>query len=98
MLDEPTCFLDIEHEVLFYQVLSRVKKDLGRTLVVVSHDINRSLSFSDKILALKEGKIFYWGDAQELYESSKLGQLYNTKFKIVSSGDESFVVPEVANR
>ena len=57
LLDEPTTFLDLRYQVEVLDLLARLARDHGRTVVVVLHDLNMALSYADTVLCLKDGRI-----------------------------------------
>ena len=61
LLDEPTTFLDINHQVEVLDLLTDLVKDRGRTVVVVLHDLNLACRYADYIVAMKAGQIIAEG-------------------------------------
>src|SRR5699024_1078693 len=61
LLDEPLNNLDMRHSVQIMKTLRRLVDDLGKTIVIVIHDINFASCYSDNIVALKDGKIVKQG-------------------------------------
>jgi iron complex transport system ATP-binding protein len=57
LLDEPTTYLDISHQLEVMKLLSRLNKELGLTVVMVLHDINHALQYSDYIAVMKKGEM-----------------------------------------
>ena len=63
LLDEPLNNLDMKHSVQIMKVLRRLTEELGKTVVIVIHDINFASCYSDNIVALKDGKVVHsWYD------------------------------------
>lgn len=65
LLDEPLNNLDMKHSVQIMKVLRRLVEELGKTVVIVIHDINFASVYSDNIVALKNGKIINDGPAKK---------------------------------
>lgn len=82
LLDEPLNNLDIKHAVMMMKMLKRTAEELGKTIVLVIHDINFASFYSDYILALKNGKIAYQGTPQEIMKSEVLEEIFDAKFQI----------------
>ncbi|WP_026692944.1 ABC transporter ATP-binding protein [Peribacillus kribbensis] len=61
MLDEPTTYLDLAHQLEVLQLLGKINQDEGRTIIMVIHDLNQAARFSHEILALKNGRIISQG-------------------------------------
>jgi iron complex transport system ATP-binding protein len=57
LLDEPTAFLDMRYQVEILDLLHRLTRDHGRTVVVVLHDLNCAITYADQILFLKQGRL-----------------------------------------
>lgn len=57
LLDEPTTYLDLRYQVEVLDLLARLARDHGRTVVVVLHDLNMALAYADTVLCLKDGRI-----------------------------------------
>lgn len=82
LLDEPLNNLDIKHSVMMMKLLKQTVLELGKTVILVIHDINFAAFYSDYILALKNGKICYQGAPQEIMNPDILEQIFETKFQI----------------
>lgn len=80
LLDEPDSFLDISHKKEFYEILSYLNKEEGKTIVVISHDLQLAFSYSKKICGMKEGNLCFLEQKENLNDE-KISQLFNTKIK-----------------
>ncbi len=56
-LDEPTTYLDIRYQIEILELVRKLNREFGMTIVMVLHDINQSIYFSDKIIGLAGGKV-----------------------------------------
>ncbi len=81
VLDEPTTFLDYRHQASIRRILRDVNAS-GTTVISVTHDVNAALSWSDSILALREGRVAFLGSPQELVAPEVLVGIYDTDFCI----------------
>ena len=79
LLDEPTSYLDIKHQVSMCQLLSRMNRDKGITIVSVFHDINLASYFSDRVMVMKEGKIQGVGPPEEVITKETLDFVYGCR-------------------
>ncbi|HEX9972930.1 MAG TPA: ABC transporter ATP-binding protein [bacterium] len=97
LLDEPTTFLDPKHEAEIYSILKRLNRELGMTIISVTHDINNAVLQSDKIVILRQGKIMYWGKAQDVMKNEILERAFDKTFTFVAhpGTGQNIVVPEV---
>lgn len=77
LLDEPLNNLDMKHAVQIMKVLRRLTDELGKTIIIVLHDINFASCYSDSIVALKDGRIVKAGPAEALIDSAVLKDIYD---------------------
>lgn len=82
LLDEPLNNLDMSHSVQMMKVLRNLCDDLGKTIVLVMHDINFASCYSDNIIALKNGKIEKVGTTNEIVQKEVLEDIYEMNFDI----------------
>ncbi|MGG4491575.1 ABC transporter ATP-binding protein [Metabacillus idriensis] len=82
LLDEPLNNLDMKHSVQIMRVLRRLVDELGKTVVIVIHDINFASCYSDFIVALKDGKIVKEGPVEEIITSPVLKEIYEMDIDI----------------
>lgn len=82
LLDEPLNNLDMNHSVQMMKVLRSLCDELGKTIVLVMHDINFASCYSDNIVALKNGKIEKVGRTDEIVNEKVLGDIYEMNFDI----------------
>nr|WP_314706630.1 ATP-binding cassette domain-containing protein [uncultured Comamonas sp.] len=85
LLDEPLNNLDMKHAVQIMQALRRLCDEQGRTVILVIHDINFAVNYSDHIVALKDGALRYSGATHEVVTEQRLGDLYGLDFEITRS-------------
>ncbi len=77
LLDEPLNNLDMKHSVQIMKILRKLVDDLGKTVVIVLHDINFASVYSDRIVALKDGRLIKDGPAHEIINSESLRDVYD---------------------
>lgn len=82
LLDEPLNNLDMSHSVQMMKVLRNLCDDLGKTIVLVMHDINFASCYSNNIVALKNGKIEKVGTTNEIVQKEVLEEIYEMNFDI----------------
>ncbi|HKY73092.1 MAG TPA: ABC transporter ATP-binding protein [Nitrospira sp.] len=76
LLDEPTAFLDLQHQLEICSVLRSLKEHRGLTIVIVSHDLNIASQYCDRIAVLKEGTMFAMGSPREVIRQDVLQAVY----------------------
>lgn len=83
LLDEPLNNLDAQHSVQMMQMLQRACHELGRTIVIVLHDINFAASYADFIVAMDAGMVTHAAHPDELITDDVLSQVFRTPVKVV---------------
>lgn len=81
ILDEPTIYLDIKYQKLIMELLKKINKEKELTIIMILHDINQALKYSDKVYVLKNGKITNNGSKNILLNSNVLEETFNTKLE-----------------
>ncbi|HLR23696.1 MAG TPA: ATP-binding cassette domain-containing protein [Pseudogracilibacillus sp.] len=82
LLDEPLNNLDMRHSVQIMKTLRRLVDELGKTIVIVIHDINFASCYSDDIVALKDGKIVKHGKTCDVIDQCVLKDIYDMDIDI----------------
>ena len=62
LLDEPTTYLDLSHQIELLELCRALNKERGTTLVAVLHDLNQAARYADHIIAMKDGEVVATGD------------------------------------
>ncbi len=76
LLDEPTAFLDLHHQLDIARILRRLNQDRGLTVVIVSHDLNLASQYCDQLLLLNHGQIVKKGTPETVIRADVLEQVY----------------------
>ena len=82
LLDEPLNNLDMRHAVDMMALLRRTSRELGKTVILVLHDINFASCYADRIVAMRGGKVAYHGTPQELIQPEVLRDLYQLDIRV----------------
>ncbi len=82
MLDEPTSALDLKHQQQIYRLLKKLCENEGKTVVVVTHDINLAAQYCDRLILLNNGKIVRDGTPEEVLKFSIIEEVYGVKVYI----------------
>ncbi|MGK5732888.1 ABC transporter ATP-binding protein [Streptomyces sp. URMC 124] len=85
LLDEPTTYLDIAHQVEVLDLVRRLNRERGRTVVAVLHDLNQAARYADHLVAMKAGRIVAQGRPAEIVTADLVREVF---------GLESVVVPD----
>lgn len=83
LLDEPTNNLDIYHASNMMRTVRRLCDELGKTVILVLHEINYAAFYSDYICAFVDGKIAKFGTVEEVIKKEILSEIYNVDFRII---------------
>ena len=83
LLDEPLNNLDVASSVQMMEHLRYAANEFGRTIVTVLHDINFAARYSDRICAMKDGRIVTFGTVEEVMDSKVLTDIFETKIEVI---------------
>lgn len=82
LLDEPTTYLDIAHQLEVLELVKRLNKELAITVIMVLHDLNHAVQYSDKICVIHEGVVKAFGSPKEVVTTSLIEQVYGVEADI----------------
>ena len=85
LFDEPTAFLDLKHQVRFFDLIHRLNEDDGLTIVTVSHDINLAAAYCRRLVLLSRGRIFRDGTPREVITEEAVGEVYGERVLVDES-------------
>lgn len=83
LLDEPTTFLDINHQVEVLDLLTDLVRDLGRTVIVVLHDLNLACRYADHLIAMKAGRIIAEGRPVDVMTEEVVQDVFSMTARIL---------------
>jgi len=84
LLDEPTTFLDIHHQFEIMELLEKLHKRLGITIIMVIHDLNHAARFSHRVIAVKEGAVFKDDIPHEVITEDVLKEVFSVRAKVIT--------------
>ena len=94
LLDEPTTYLDICHQLEIMQLIGRLNQELGLTVVMVVHDLNHAIMYADHVVVVKAGKLVTSGAPREIITADLLADVFKVKAdEFVLSNDLRALVP-----
>lgn len=91
-LDEPTTYLDIRYQLEILELVKRLNREFGITIVMVLHEINQAIRFSDSIVGLKNGEVLAQGNPEKIITSELLEQLYGVKLGVTEIEGHKYVL------
>ncbi|GIP18780.1 hypothetical protein J40TS1_44220 [Paenibacillus montaniterrae] len=86
LLDEPTTYLDIAHQLEVLDLIKRLNKELGLTVIMVLHDLNHAVQYSDKICVIHRGAVHAYGKPADIMTRQLIGQVYGVEAEIEQVG------------
>lgn len=84
LLDEPLNNLDVARSVQMMEHLKQAAAEFGRTILTVMHDINFAAKYSDRICAMKNGRISAFGEVADIMDADLLTEIFETRIEIVA--------------
>lgn len=79
LLDEPTTFLDVHHQIVLLDLIKRLNREEGKTIIMVLHDINHALKYADKVIIIKDKKIYQIGNPKKVLNEKTLEEVFGIK-------------------
>lgn len=85
LLDEPTTYLDIAHQLEVMEIIRRLNKNHAMTVVMVLHDINHALQYADEIAVIKDRHIFSKGAPQDVLNVEMLAEVFGVRADVFTN-------------
>jgi len=83
LLDEPTTFLDITHQLDVLELLHQLNRDHGRTIVVVLHDLNLAARYADHVVAMRDGRIVATGEPSAVITADIVRDVFGLRCVVI---------------
>jgi iron complex transport system ATP-binding protein len=84
LLDEPTTYLDLSHQIDVLELVGRLHAERGRTVVVVLHDLNLAARYAERLVAMKDGALVASGTPDEVLTEALLAEVFDLEARIVA--------------
>lgn len=84
LLDEPTTFLDLAHQIEVLDLLWELNQNNGRTLVMVLHDLNQACRYADYLVAVKQGRVYTHGTPAEVMNTTTVQEVFGLDTQIIT--------------
>ena len=95
LLDEPTTYLDIYHQIEILEVVKSLNEKYNITIVMVLHDLNQAINYSHNIVIMKNGNLIKQGKATEVLNEQTIKDVYNVSGYIHKQDDEEiYFIPK----
>jgi iron complex transport system ATP-binding protein len=82
LLDEPSAFLDLRHQVQVFELMRRLNRERGLTIVAALHDLNLAALFFPRLVLLRDGKIYRDGSPKEVLTEETIEEIYGIKVRV----------------
>lgn len=92
LLDEPTTYLDVRYQLDILRLVRRLNEEFGMTVVMVLHDINQALRYSDEVVALVEGRVAAQGDPRDVVTPALIEEVFGVALEVADVGGRPFVL------
>ncbi|NRB55518.1 MAG: ABC transporter ATP-binding protein [Salinicola sp.] len=83
LLDEPTSFLDLAHQMEVLELLASLNRESGKTIVMVLHDLNLACRYADHIVALRDGRIHAQGTPHEVITRQRVKEIFQLDCQVI---------------
>lgn len=95
LLDEPTTYLDLAHSIEVLDLVDRMHEELGRTVVMVLHDLNLAIRYSDQLIVMRDGSIVAAGAPKDIISAELLLEVFGLEAAVIADpvSDRPLVVP-----
>lgn len=84
LLDEPTTFLDLSHQVDLLDLLDELQETKKKTIVMILHDLNLSCRYADYLVAVQQGKVYATGTPEQVMTEETVRDVFNLECRVVS--------------
>lgn len=91
LLDEPTTFLDLHHQLRVMETITQLNEDEEVTVAVVLHDIAQAARFADYLIALDDGTVYDWGPPQDVVTEELLADVFNVDAAVSYTPDPQII-------
>lgn len=94
LLDEPTTYLDVRHQLRILKLLRDINENWGKTVVIVLHDMNQAYQYADEVVIMKEGSLVSTGKPHDVLTPAMLRHVFAIDAEIVRTKDgRPLIVP-----
>lgn len=85
LLDEPTTYLDLAHQIEVLELLRNLNKQQNRTIVMVLHDLNQAARYADHLISISSGKIYTEGSPKQVFTEEMIEEVFGLLCKIIDN-------------
>ena len=96
LLDEPTTYLDLAHQIEILELLRGLNQQQGKTVVMVLHDLNLACRYADHLVAVRDGRVYAAGAPGEIMNETLVREVFTLRSRIID--DPFFHTPSFSGR
>lgn len=98
LLDEPTTFLDIAHQLEVLELLAALNRSHGRTIVAVLHDLNHAARYASRVIAMRDGAIVTAGTPAEVFTEELVERIFDLPCRVIDDPvtGTPLIIPDLA--
>jgi iron complex transport system ATP-binding protein len=93
LLDEPTSNLDIKHQLEVMNIIRNVVKEKKISAVLSIHDLNLAARYSDRLVMMKNGEIYAFGEPLTILTAENIRAVYDVEVKVIKESNIPYIVP-----
>src|SRR5262245_25398899 len=95
LLDEPTVYLDLKHQIHFYDIVERLNQERETTVISVTHDVNLAARYARRMIALRAGEIIVDGSPESVLTPRNIYEIFEVSVAVLPrpDGRGAYVVP-----
>ncbi|EKH9260880.1 ABC transporter ATP-binding protein [Listeria monocytogenes] len=95
LLDEPTTFLDMYFQLEILELVKRLNQEENLTIVMILHDLNQALMYSDHLIVMKNGEVVAKGEPEELLTTDLISETYGVVADVLNDANNGkYIVPQ----
>jgi iron complex transport system ATP-binding protein len=100
LLDEPTTFLDIAHQIEVLDLCADLHREQGRTLVAVLHDLNHACRYATHLVAMRDGAVVAVGEPSDIVDAELVVRVFGLRCRVIPDPETGtpLVVPAARQR
>ncbi|GAA3037822.1 ABC transporter ATP-binding protein [Kitasatospora albolonga] len=100
LLDEPTTYLDIAHQIEVLDLCARLHEEQGRTLVAVLHDLNHAARYATHLIAMRDGRVLAEGDPARIVTAELVEEVFRLPCRVIEDPEtgKPLVIPAARAR
>lgn len=98
LLDEPTTYLDVKYQMDMLSLIQKINQKFVITIIMVLHDINHALAISDRIVGLKNGKLYAQGSVEQVVDESFIEAVFGIRLPIRSIDGRPYVIHSLTKK